>query len=198
MKHFETCLKLNNLGEIIDKQYGQWGKFTVEAADAILEAARLETEPYFRPTLAAMAAVTVMNEAVFNLRQVPNTNTAKRPENIHCPAAWDYGPTQINFFWSVLDAWEGNTKMKGLPWREVFGAPPYVPDAPFTGNPVTNIRAGIRIMLAKNVKLDPEGASTQESQVVLYPGGDAKRRAHRRADWVKYDSLFLNFFECYQ
>lgn len=197
--NFQQALQINNLGQLIQEQYGQWGSFTEEAASDIWEAASKETQPYFRVTLASMLSVTIMNESVFNRFQKPNTNTATKPTNIYCPSSWDFGWCQINFFWNVLDAWEGNTLMKGLPWREVFGAPPFIADAPFNGNPVTNARACARIMLSKKSGLDASGVteSVQETQVVHYTGGNEKRKSHRRSDWRKYGHLFVEFYEAY-
>lgn len=200
MDKFETACAVNNIDRIIDEQYGEWGHFHKAAADAVWKAATFETAYAIRLEVASMLAVTVMNESTFDLNVKPNTNSKKRPENIQCPASWDFGPSQINFFWNVLDAWEGNTQMRGLFWKEVFGPPPYEPDAPFNGNPVTNMRACIRIMLSKKESLDAgvEGATFRETQVVHYTGGDAERIAHRRADWRKYEPLFKQFFEAYQ
>lgn len=197
---FEEAVKINDLGSIIDAQYGQWGHFHKEAADLIWQAASSETQPYFRITLAAMLAVTMMNESTFRLDVKPNTNDTEKPENIHCPAAWDFGPCQINFFWHVLETWEGNVVMKGLPWRKVFGSPPFEPEKPFTGDPLFNTRACARIMFARIAEADPAGVSEslQETQVVHYTGGTQDRMDHRRADWRKYGKLFADFFEAYR
>lgn len=197
--NFADAIAANHIDRIIDEQYGQWGHFNEPAASAIWQAACAETAPYYRITLASMLSVLVMNESTFDLYVKPNTNTEKRPENIHCPAAWDFGTCQINFWWNVLDAWEGNIKMRGLGWRDVFGAPPYDPEQPFNGKPVANIRAAARIMLAKNPALDNGvvGATLQETQVVHYTSGTQERIDHRRADWRKYERLFKNFFELY-
>lgn len=201
---FEQALKLNNLGLLIDEQYGKWGHFHKEAADDILAAASKETEPSFRSVLAAMLSVTIMNESTFNRFQTPNTNVSKRPENIHCPAAWDFSWCQLNFFWVTLGAWQGDFNMKGLPWREVFGSPPFLPKVPFTGNPVTAARACARVILAKSPLLDARPMKTsgisdslQETQVAHYPEGDKERIEHRRQDWRKYGKLFQEFFEAY-
>lgn len=199
MSKFEECLALNNLGVLIDEQYGEWGHFTKEAADDIWTAASKETQSYFRPVLAAMLSVTIMNESTFNRFQSPNTNTRKRPENIHCPAAWDYSWCQLSFFWTVLGAWQGDFSMKDLPWREVFGQPPFIAGAPHTGNPITAARACARVILSKKLQLDVVGVSEslQETQVAHYPEGNTERIAHRRNDWRKYGHLFQQFYECY-
>jgi hypothetical protein len=199
MGEFDECVKLNDLGLLIDEQYGKWGHFHKEAADVIWQATSHEAQPYFRAVLASMLSVTMMNESTFRLRVTPNTNTKSNPENIHCPAAWDFGPCQINFFWNVLEAWEGNVVMRGLNWRKVFGNPPFEPDKPFTGDPVFNTRACARIMLSKGAALDAPGTSSsvQETQVVRFTGGDPERMTHRRADWRKYGNLFQEFFEAY-
>lgn len=194
---FDNAIKLNNLGAIIDAQYGEWGHFHKEAADIIWLAASHETQPYFRPTLAAMLAVTMMNESTFRLYVPPNTNTKNRPENIHCPAAWDYGPCQLNFFWKVLEAWEGNILMRGLSWRKVFGNPPFEPDKPFTGDPLFNTMACARIIMSKTTMNDPNSRDMQEMQVTLYTGGSEERMAHRREDWRKYGQLFQEFYTAY-
>lgn len=190
---FEEAVKLNDLEQTIDAQYGQWGHFSQAAADVIWEAASKETQPYFRISLAAMLAVTMMNESTFRLDVAPNIN--KQPL---CPTAWDFGPCQINFFWNVLEAWEGNVTMKGLGWRDVFGCPPYKPDEAFTGNAIANTRACARIMLSKPTLSSDAIPNVQETHVVHYTGGDEERKAHRRADWRKYSELFMQFFEAYK
>lgn len=196
---FEEAVKLNDLGPMIDEQYGQWGHFHKDAADAIWQAACSETQPYFRVTLASMLSVTIMNESTFRMYVEPNTNVKTRPENIYCPSAWDFGWCQINFFWHTLDAWEGNVSMRGLAWRKVFGNPPFEPDVPFTGDPVFNARACARIMFARLGVQDLPGVSSslQETQVVHYTGGSQDRMDHRRADWRKYGKLFEQFFIAY-
>lgn len=200
MSRYEEAIARTGIDRIIDEQYGQWGHINEPAIEAIWMAASQETEPYFRITLASMLAVTVMNECTFDITVKPNTNSKDKPSNLHCPAAWDFGPCQINFFWNVLETWEGNVRMRGLGWRDVFGRPPYLPNEPFTGNPVMNMRAAIRIMLSKKPDLDKNvpDASPQETQVVHYTGGDQERKDHRRADWRKYSPLFQEFFEEYR
>jgi hypothetical protein len=189
---FEEALKENNLGSMLEEQFGAWGHFTEEAARVIITAASKETDPSSRTLLASMLALTMAEESCFNLYQGPNVNG--KPD---CPASWDFGPCQINFWWQVLEAWEGRIITKGLPWRSVFGAPPYDPTGSFTGDPVFNTRACARILLSKlpkNGQLEA-GKSLSETRVIYYTGGDELRRMHRSEDWKKYGPLFQTFFE---
>lgn len=191
---FEEAVQINQLGATIDAQYGRWGKFTKEAADAIWQAAMLEhTGAIPRGLLAAQAAVTFMNESVFNLNQPPNTN--KNSEN------WwnfDIGPMQLNLGWTMRMTFQQEMNAFGMKFVDVFGKPPFFPNDPFAGVPIANLRMGIRRLLAR--KIAPKDTAlefdnTLEMQVVCYTG--EANRTHRQADWRKYKAPFVEFFNRY-
>lgn len=194
--NFSEAIGFNNLGQQIEAQYGTYGHFTQESADAIWQAATLENTVatrFKREILAAATAVTLMNESVFNLRQQPNTN--KNDAN------WwnfDIGPMQLNLGWTVRMTFQQEMNAFGLKFTEVFGQPPFVANVPFTGVPIANLRMGARRLLARNIAPKDTAlifADTIEMQVVCYTG--EANRVHRQQDWRKYKEPFVEFFKRY-
>lgn len=202
---FEAALKLNNLGDRIDNQYGRWGHFTKEAADLIIQAARAEISPLNAQLklrdqsldsldLMTATAVTAMNESCFNIYQGPNTN--RTVENWF---RWDFGWMQLNLGWTMRMVWNKEINAADLSFVEVFGRLPYVEGDPFNGNPLPHTRLAIRRLTA--LKAPPTNQAklsfndTLEMQVVCYTG--EANRPHRQQDWRVYKPLFLEFFKAY-
>ncbi len=176
---FDEALKINNLGDIIDTQYGRWGHFHQEAADLIVKVAQIEDIP---PEL---LAVTWLNESTFDMRPPPNTN--RQPAR---PEAWDVGPLQLNILWTYKSVWIKEFRADGLHFKDVFGdinedtAP-----GPFAGDPLANARMAARKLFSIR--------GTWQDKAVKYTGGNEARREHRAKDWNKYAPLFSGFFNTY-
>ena len=190
MSRFEDCLAQNGLGEMIEAQYGRWGHFSAEAADAIIQVVRLEVRepgPAALINLMAQLAYTWMNESVFRFYPEPNMNG--QPENTE---KWDIGPGQLNVHWTRRAAVIKEFDL--LPERQVFGTFA----AKFDGDPIANLRQVCRVLQAIRAGRDKGDISQSllETQVTHYTGPNA--RPARRENWRKYGGLLREFFICYE
>lgn len=194
---FEEALKLNNLGERIEEQYGRWGHFTEENAKIVTRVVEQEAVGYKFPIsrLMAMLSFTWMNESTWSLNPEPNTNG--KPES---PWHWDIGWGQLNMQWTHRMAWQQDFKTKDLPWKEVFGHTFYHQDGvtplPFNGDSLTHGRCVLRRLLHDQRQPGPLGFADNETmRVVLYTG--PKAQPHRLKSWGEYGRHFEEFFEAY-
>jgi hypothetical protein len=125
---FEEALARNNLGNLLEEQYGKWGHFTKVAADIISRATRVRTS---EARLAAMVAVTWANESAFNFDPFPQVNCPCRQvwphdqptcnQNIFNVWAWDLTPMQMNMMWIHRQVWQGELVTNDTRWVDVFG-----------------------------------------------------------------------------
>lgn len=194
---FEEAIKLNNLGERIEQQYGRWGHFTEENAKIVVRIVEQESVGYKFPLgrLMSMLAFTWVNESSWHFAPEPNTNS--KPESIW---NWDVGPFQLNVGWTHRMAWQQDFKTKDLPWKEVFGHTFYYQDGvtpiPFTGDVVTHGRCALRRLMHDQREPGPFGFPDRETlRVVLYTG--PKAQPHRLRTWNTYGKHFEEFFEAY-
>lgn len=194
---FEEALKLNNLGERIENQYGRWGHFTEENAKVIVDIVKADPVGYQSrfPTIMAMTAFTWMNESTWDFHPMPNTNGKSES-----PWNWDIGPFQLNVQWTHRMAWQQDFRTKDLSWKDVFGKQFYLLDgitpAPFNGNIVTHGQCALRRLLHDQRQPESLGFADKETmQVVLYTG--PKAQPHRLKSWVEYGENFKQFFEAY-
>lgn len=195
---FDEAIKLNDLGERLDTQYGQWGHFTKESADLAIEIATKESVGWQLPleTLMAMVAFTHGQEATWKLNPEPNVNNKR-----WSPWHWDIGPFQLNMEWTHRMAWQQDFKTKDLPWKEVFGSKFYAEDGVtplrFNGDVITNGRCALRRLLHDQREPGPLGfADRQTMRIVLYTG--PKAQPSRLKAWNKYGEHFKQFFEAYR
>lgn len=194
---FEEAIKLNNLGDRIEEQYGKWGHFTEENAKTVVLIAKGEAIGHQSrlPSLMAMTAFTWCNESTWMLNPGPNTNN--KPQN---PWNWDIGPFQLNVQWTMRMSWQQDFTSRDLPWKKVFGESFYLEDgttpAPFNGDPIFNGRCALRRTLLDNRNPGAFGFPDRETmQVVLYTG--PKAQPSRLKSWNKYGEDFKKFFEAY-
>lgn len=194
---FEEAIQLNDLGNQIEAQYGQWGHFTKENADAIVKIALDEAVGWQMPpeTLMAMTAFTWMNESTWNFKPEPNVNS-KRWSVWH----WDIGPFQLNLQWAMRMAWQQDFKTKDLNWKEVFGSSFYAEDGvtpvPFNGDVITHGRCALRRLLYDKREPGNFGFADRETmRIVLYTG--PKAQPARLKTWNKYGEHFKEFFRAY-
>lgn len=180
MADFQTSLNLSGLGEAFDSSpYVKWGKFTQEAADLVIKV------HLFEKVSCPLISVTWLNESVFNIRPVPNTNG-----NDANWFGYDIGPAQLNLGWSLRMAWQGELKRTNdLLFVDVFGKPPYLPGQEFTGNPLANLRVMARRLLAGSLSTD------ERTLAVRYTG--PKAQSYRGQSYDKFAPLFKNFFDYY-
>lgn len=196
--NFEEALKLNNLGERIEQQYGRWGHFTEENAKTVIKVVDSEISQGVkaaRVQAMAVLAFTWLQESTWSFNPLPNTN--KKPES---PWNWDIGPFQLNVHWTHRIAWQQDIKTKDLNWKDVFGKQFYLLDgitpAPFNGDVVTHGRCALRRLLHDQRQPGPLGFADKETmQVVLYTG--PKAQPHRLKSWTEYGEHIKEFFEAY-
>lgn len=176
--NFTEALKQNNLGEMLEAEFGKWGHLTVEAVDLTIEVSKLEK---ISPELLIF---TWAKESCFEMYPQPNTN-----KQISNPYAWDFGPLQINMGWCFKSIWVKEYKADGLHYDQVFGKVFYDGEKPsvFTGDPKSNLRMAARRLNARK--------GDDELKATLYPGPKSREDRHR--GWVKYGNLFKHFFEIY-
>lgn len=173
MKNFESSLALNGLGEMLDTEFGKWGKLSAEAVDMVLEVSDLES---ISPEL---LLYTWAKESCFNFHPMPNTNN--QPMN---PYAFDIGPGQINMGWCFKSIWVREYSAEGLHYDRVFGKEF---SKAFSGSPVANLRMAARRLNARK--------GDDEEKATLYPGPNS--RPNRREGWKKYGELMRAFFKLY-
>lgn len=199
MGKFEEALKLNDLGNRIEAQYGKWGHFTKENADIVVRIAQVEGawNQWNLPleTLMAVTAFTWLNESTWAFKPEPNIN-GKR----WSPWNWDVGPFQLNVQWAHRMAWQQDFRTKDLSWKEVFGATFYAEDGvtplPFNGDVLTHGRCALRRLLYDQREPGPLGFPDRETmRVVLYTG--PKAQPLRLRTWNKYGEHFKQFFAAY-
>lgn len=197
--NFEEAIKLNNLGNRIQEQYGQWGHFVEENAKTVIKIVDHEVGRVWRGAASsrvmAMCCFTWLNESTFSFNPEPNTN--KRNGS---PWNWDVGPFQLNVGWAHRMSWQSDFKTNDLPWKEVFGQTFYAEDGttpvPFNGNVVTHGRCALRRLLHDQRQPGPIGFADRETmRVVLYTGPKAQQ--HRLRSWNEYGKHFEEFFEAY-
>jgi hypothetical protein len=163
MADFTSCLAMNNLGSVIDEQYGRWGHFHEEAARMIQTIAK---EQAISPEL---LAVTWLNESTFGLYPKPNTN--HYPD----PMKWDIGPMQLNRYWTKAErdvgrihAFDEFAVFGGVEPGDFFddeGQPVL-----FRGDPLSNLRVAaqrLRVM-----------GGNDHVRVVAYTGPAARPAPH--------------------
>lgn len=194
---FEEALKLNNLGERIEGQYGRWGHLTEENVKTIVSIVKADPVGYQSrmPLIMAMTAFTWLNESTWSFNPEPNTN--KKPES---PWNWDVGPFQLNVGWTHRMSWQSDFKTTDLPWKEVFGSTFYKEDgitpAPFNGDVITHGRCALRRLLHDQRQPGPLGFTDREAmRVTLYTGPKAQQQ--RLRSWNEYGKHFEEFFEAY-
>lgn len=178
MSHFEECLAVNGLAEMLETEFGKWGHCSQQSADITLEVAALEN---ISPEL---LFYTWAKESCFVLNPKPNTNN--RPE---CIYFWDIGPMQVSMGWGFKSAWVAEYSVKDLHYDQVFGSVFYESGQPcaFTGNPLANLRMGARRLLARK--------GSDEEKATLYCGPNSQ--PNRREGWKKYGEIMKDFFQRY-
>lgn len=194
---FEEALKINNLGERIEQQYGRWGHFTQANADTVIRIATAESVGWQLPisTLMAMASFTWMNESTWAFNPEPNINNQR-----YSPWNWDIGPFQLNVQWTHRMSWQNDFKTNDLNWKEVFGKSFYAEDGitpmPFNGDITTHGRCALRRLLHDRRQPGPLGFPDRETmRVTLYTGPKAQNA--RLKSWNTYGEDFKLFFEAY-
>lgn len=198
MSSFDEALKINNLGDRIEEQYGKWGNFTEENAKAVVKIVDLEIgqgSRVARITTMAMLSFTWMNESTWSLNPEPNVN-----EKHYSPWNWDIGPFQLNLQWTMRMIWQGDFSAKGLTWKGVWGEWFYDEDgikpAAFNGDIIENGRCALRRLLSDRRQPGRFGFADQETmRLVLYTG--PKAQPSRLKAWNKYGEDFKKFFEAY-
>lgn len=195
---FEEALKLNNLGERIEEQYGRWGHLTEENVKTVIRIVDLEVGQGVRAVsfrTMAMLAFTWVNESSWHFAPEPNTN-----QRNGSPWNWDVGPFQLNVGWTHRMSWQNDFKTNDLPWKEVFGQTFYAEDGTtpvaFNGDVITHGRCALRRLLHDQRQPGPLGFADRETmRVTLYTG--PKAQSHRLKSWNNYGKHFEEFFEAY-
>lgn len=195
---FNEALKINNLGDRVEEQYGKWGHFTEENVKAIVKICDLEVgqgSKVVSITSMAMLAFTWANESTWALNPEPNTN--KHPSS---PWNWDIGPFQLNLQWTMRMIWQKDFTTNGLTWKGVWGQTFFAVDGvspvAFNGDVIENGRCALRRLLSDNRQPGRFGFPDKETmQLVLYTG--PKAQPLRLKNWDKYGEDFKRFFEAY-